>query len=645
MQVTDLMGSPSTFLPRTLFSDEESDTDICSSGDHQPVTSRSTDAHQTSMLYPLDSFSSDDEDGPLEWSGFHDQIEALLRTVQKPAGSSSQSAYDMPLDDLKEGYSSSDASSRCDDSGASKEEDGGVQTDSGKAKRSIHSDTYGQALPTWLIGSKATSGSMQQDSTVMTAVVPVGDFAMRSRGQPSTMGIATPGHGERQLLPRKPLPEWLISPAKPGAGMTGAATRAACRSPFKPLIEEIEAHFAAVDANRQSTAYTYENFTQKSMLEGVRWYTSEVAKATAEVDLHGSAENLMPDGEVRARPAAAASISNSSPHASKMCGLDNMSRLHTPAAVQQDQVVGEGPSADAKDAAEPCRTDAAEHSLKVFGFPWIVEEIASSQATPEIEMAALSHKVPASPGLADGAATPDTLSPAPRPQGSRAQDYRIVRPTVSPQTVMRTLACADVMSMQPASQDKGNLLVEDGRPVSCAVHAAAAGNPPWSTDGKRRILGELPVWAVQNAAQEAFISNLIRLPEDDPTESGIVQTPSSNVQVCPVSLKITSTDLGVGQLYSNQSHLPADIARRLSSDNCVKHGCHAQAFNDGTAVLEGKVVRPDTEQLRAVYAKVDALSHDLLGTQDELEQLRSAEAHLKVRSCTAGPSITFGAFD
>lgn len=79
----------------------------------------------------------------------------------------------------------------------------------------------------------------------------------------------------------------------------------------------------------------------------------------------------------------------------------------------------------------------------------------------------------------------------------------------------------------------------------------------------------------------------------------------------------------------------ADIARRLSSDKCVKHGCHAQAF--GTAELEGKVVRPDTEQLRAVYAKVDALSHDLLGTQDELEQLRSAEAHLKVRKLHRRP--------
>ncbi len=47
-----------------------------------------------------------------------------------------------------------------------------------------------------------------------------------------------------------------------------------------------------------------------------------------------------------------------------------------------------------------------------------------------------------------------------------------------------------------------------------------------------------------------------------------------------------------------------------------------------------EVIAPQVEEnrLTAVYAQIDALSRDLRGTHDELEQLRHAEAQLQVPS-------------
>jgi hypothetical protein len=54
-------------------------------------------------------------------------------------------------------------------------------------------------------------------------------------------------------------------------------------------------------------------------------------------------------------------------------------------------------------------------------------------------------------------------------------------------------------------------------------------------------------------------------------------------------------------------------------------------FVDKGGQLEGAAApRPEEDQLTAVYAQIEALSRDLRGTHDELEQLRHAEAQLKV---------------
>jgi hypothetical protein len=66
----------------------------------------------------------------------------------------------------------------------------------------------------------------------------------------------------------------------------------------------------------------------------------------------------------------------------------------------------------------------------------------------------------------------------------------------------------------------------------------------------------------------------------------------------------------------------------------------AQVFCDDVPRMVDSAIRPDTERLKAVYAQVDALSHDLLGTHEELEQLRNAEAHLKVRNPKSSPVLT-----
>ncbi|KAK9917551.1 hypothetical protein WJX75_005697 [Coccomyxa subellipsoidea] len=55
-----------------------------------------------------------------------------------------------------------------------------------------------------------------------------------------------------------------------------------------------------------------------------------------------------------------------------------------------------------------------------------------------------------------------------------------------------------------------------------------------------------------------------------------------------------------------------------------------KVFVDKGGQLEGAAApRPEEDQLTAVYAQIEALSRDLRGTHDELEQLRHAEAQLK----------------
>jgi hypothetical protein len=524
------MDSPSTFLPRTLFSDEDSDTDICSSDSTTEADSGTVAADVQPIVDPDDNFSTDDEERPLQWSGFHDQIEELLRTVQKPSVIPDNDDYSDPevnLSEINVNASCPGSSEACSEIMESQE--GTSRVDSvGSMQRSIHASVCGNPLPAWLVG-----GVIAQQ--IATDILQEPDEGCQKRGSQAqqqqdtgaydedseTASLAHAGALQARATvahQKRSVPDWLVSPAKAAMIMRGSAHTGAIQSPFQPLIDEIEAHFAAVDANKHHAASLHDIGPSGTADSSMRWYTNEVASATAEEDRTAvSGKPSLAMESLTLRPPLAC-ISNT-----HSCGAAGAVQGVTAAWKRPQQLEAQVAELDSLayigNRADVGAPEMSARNINISGGAGAENALLLMGSSPaRVQQKATHWHSPARSQKATDAL--QDQSPV------TEQGYRILRPSMSPQSVMRMHGAA--MALQPAGQEKELPATEDGTPVSGILHAA--GTPVLSMSAQRRILGELPIDTADGAMHVDLISMLQEqgLPE---REICIAHSPTADMPV------------------------------------------------------------------------------------------------------------------
>lgn len=148
----------------------------------------------------------DDEVGPLHWSGFHKQLDALLQQVKDPGEVGTQAA-----------------SVHCSES---------------SEDEAAASPRAAVQLPAWLVGTDSGDAPATLVQSEQTPALNLSrSRAFTQSGLPST--------GLKSYSCRRQVPEWLVSPLR------GSRDK---HSPFKALIEEIDAHLARDRARKASAA-------------------------------------------------------------------------------------------------------------------------------------------------------------------------------------------------------------------------------------------------------------------------------------------------------------------------------------------------------------------------------------------------------
>lgn len=205
-----------------------------------------------------DSTSSDDtEDGPLHWSGIHDQLEALLQQVEDPV------AQDADTTQCPNSPSAEAAPAAAEE----------LANDTGSAGPACAGASQGTAapVPEWLTGIHAAGAPLQADSQETPAA--------KISSSRAFLGGSPPGTGLQSYSCRRSVPEWLVSPLR-GSRLAGEL------SPIKRLIAEIDAHLAADEARKASAAFfggdAAVHLGAAERLDGKTWFSNpEYAAAAA----------------------------------------------------------------------------------------------------------------------------------------------------------------------------------------------------------------------------------------------------------------------------------------------------------------------------------------------------------------------------
>ena len=162
----------------------------------------------TCLAMHLDNTMALDNDGagPLHWSGFHEQLDALLQQVRDPFVVRHQIASAHGSESSSAGEGSPRATA---------------------------------PLPVWLVGTDSGDAPATLVQCEQTPALNL------SRSRAFTQGSSPPGIGLQSYSCRRQVPEWLVSPLR--------SSREQC-SPFKALIAEIDAHLARDKARKASAA-------------------------------------------------------------------------------------------------------------------------------------------------------------------------------------------------------------------------------------------------------------------------------------------------------------------------------------------------------------------------------------------------------
>ena len=498
-----MLGSPSTFLPRALFSDDEAEsvaeTEVHIDAGWDMAGAVMKSAEQLPR-YPSDSFSSDDEDGPLHWSGFHAQIEALLRTVQKEPQDAGpepaqhhyvQAAEDQEAvrqnsgnnDSARAATNSVDADGAASDS--SSEEllaymTGNAATHAtttpDAVKQEAHSEVYGRPLPSWLfdiaIRGNGSNAPGSEEGLLPSGATHFGHAAQSPKHREGPGGDLAYVSSARK---KKGVPEWLTSPARPKTdsrvGAQGQLPEVVAHTPFKSLIDEIEANLAAGFASKASTSFLYSDdaLTQPGN-EELQWFTNELAKAQEEAGLRPGSPGSSLD-----HMTAAGSIDN------------HMSAVHdnsgTPSVVLQEETDELDSLADAADGVDfgvsPAHAGQQDSPARR-------SEAPASFSCPAQQVACMEPP--------EGGGSPRTwseegsASPVPQQESDDAvPSYRILRPSVSPQSSMRLEDVASWPISEPAAQENAT----PGASNAGACGSKDSPSPVMHMHGGRRVLGEL----------------------------------------------------------------------------------------------------------------------------------------------------------
>lgn len=515
-----MLGSPSTFLPRTLFSEDDADsvadTEVRIKGGWD-MDNEATTGAQRPLRHPSDSFSSDDEDGPLHWSSFHAQIEALLKTVQKPAPDrDSNAAQDWPLPEDQHAFCSSAAS----DCGASK--DAGSDSSAAELlafmtgdtassaapapdaanKQKAHSEVYGHPLPSWLFelatnadGSGGASATPSKGPTTVheCAARPcaTGRAQVRMEEPEEDEGISGSQQvnlGQAKQHKQVALPEWLTSPAQPALPAAGSLSASGqlpetvSHTPFKSLIEEIEANLAAGDASKASTAFLYSDCAAP---EGLQWFTNELARAAADAQ-----QNDQPFSFTDCRLDENAGGVDANAQATS--AVPETSSFSKALPLFQEKMAELDPLADGAILREISAQLAVPGSLKVPLCSQPAFDSPAEAADPVDVGDAEQEGLHVSP--AQTSEMSDMHSPVHQQENSSpVRSYRILRPSISPRSIMqqqRQRAPRQITGFlegQPAGQEK--IDAELCKPDSSENNKDST--PVVYMHGGRRVLGEL----------------------------------------------------------------------------------------------------------------------------------------------------------
>ncbi|BDA48702.1 hypothetical protein COCOBI_12-3840 [Coccomyxa sp. Obi] len=586
-----MLGSPSTFLPRALFSDDETES-VAETEAHTETgwdMAGGTVKHAQQLpRYPSDSFSSDEEDGPLHWSGFHAQIEALLRTVQKqpqnavpdPAqhcdvqAPEDQEAVHQSAgnnDGARAAASSVDAEDAASVSSAEEllaymtgDTATRATTTPDTVKQKAHSEVYGRPLPSWLFdiairgdGGGDASGSRKGLLPSTAAQDAASGHALQSLEHREDPGgrLATVGSARR----KKGVPEWLTSPARPQTdsrlGAMEGLPEAIAHTPFKSLIDEIEANLAAGFASKASTAFLYsDDAPSQPGNESLQWFTNELDKAQEEACLCPGSPGSSLD-----RMTAAGSSGR------QLSAEDAGSRTPSrPLHLLQEELVEQDFVAAITDASDGVSLGGSPAHWGQQDSPAGGLQAAASFSCPAQQVAC--EYLPEGGGSPTHSSEAGNASPVPQQESSTpVPSYRILRPSVSPQSSMPPAAEGaswPIFVAEPANQE--NAAPEASNAGACGSDDSRS--PVIHMHGGRRVLGEL------------------------------------------------------------QSNSP--LLHGHEKENC-QPSPGIPALEDSAAQTKDTMPQPEKDRLTAVYAQIDALSRDLRGTHDELEQLRHAEAQLQ----------------
>ncbi|CAL8463432.1 g2966 [Coccomyxa elongata] len=585
-----MLGSPSNFLPRALFSDDETES-VAETEEHTDagwdMAGGAVKNAQQLPRYPSDSFSSDEEDGPLHWSGFHAQIEALLRTVQKqpqdtvpdPAQHSDTQAAEVQEAFCHDsGNNDGEATSSVDADGAASDSSAEellaymtgntatrATTTPDTMKQKPHSEVYGRPLPSWLFDI-ATRGNDSDASGSQQGLLPSGAIQGAASGHAAQSLDHREGPGRHSAnvgsaRKKNGVPEWLTSPAQPDRNSRlnapGLLPEAVSHTPFKSLIDEIEANLAAGFASKASTAFLYSDDAHgQPGNEGLQWFTNELAKAQEEACLRPGSPGSSLD-----HVTAAGSSGGQTP--AEDAGSRTPSRL---LQVLQEELMELDSVAALTDAG-------GGDWVSLGGSPAHWGQQDSPGGRIEAPFSCPAQQVARTELSEDGGSPTDwseagTASPVPQQEsGTPVPSYRILRPSVSPQSSIWVPPAPEVASWPifgalPAGQETAT--PESSKAGACGSNDSRS--PVIHMHGGRRVLGEL------------------------------------------------------------QSNSP--LLHGREKENC-QPSPGLPVLEDIAAQAETTVPQPEEDRLTAVYAQIDALSRDLRGTHDELEQLRHAEAQLQ----------------
>lgn len=514
-----MLGSPSTFLPRALFSDDETES-VAETGAYTDagwdMAGGATKNPQQLPRYPSDSFSSDEEDGPLHWSGFHAQIEALLRTVQKqpqdavpdPAQYSDTQAAEVQEaichdsgnnDGAGAATSSVDADGAASDSSAEEllaymtgNTATRATTTPDTMKQKAHSEVYGRPLPSWLFDI-ATRGNDSDASGSQQGLLPSGAIQGAAAGHAAQSLDHREGPGRHSAdvgsaRRKNGVPEWLTSPAQPETNSRLDAPRllpeAVSHTPFKSLIDEIEANLAAGFASKASTAFLYSDDAHgQPGNEGLQWFTNELAKAQEQACLRpgspgSSLDHVTAAGSSGGQMPAEDAGSRTPPRLLQVL-QEELKELASVAALT-DAAGDDGGSLGGSPAHGGQQDSPAGRTAAPASFSCPAQQVACTELSE------------------DGGSPTDwsqagTASPVPQQEsGTPVPSYLILRPSVSPQSSMRVPPAAEVTSWPVIGADPAGQ--ETATPASSNFGACGSNDsrsPVIHMHGGRRVLGEL----------------------------------------------------------------------------------------------------------------------------------------------------------